>query len=121
MPDVTPLPKPIKHKKVPKRDRDAAEIASLMPALIHRSGGRCEVAIESICEGAATNVHHRKPRGQGGRNVMRNLLHLCGSGTTGCHGYIEHNRDVSYTNGWLVRQQQAPGQVPVISYRKDRQ
>ena len=69
-----------------------------------RSGGICE-----LCRSArATNVHHRLPRGMGGttRNIHTAewLLHLCGSGTTGCHGMIERDRERAYSNGWLLRQ-----------------
>lgn len=35
------------------------------------------------------SLHHVYPRGQGGDDVIVNLVPLCGSGTTGCHGLIE--------------------------------
>lgn len=77
-----------------------------------RSGGICE-----ICQGApATNIHHRQPRGMGGtrRNIHTPawLLHLCGSGTTGCHGRIEIQRAMAYRHGWLLRSHQRPSTVP---------
>lgn len=53
-----------------------------------RSQGRCEAAIPGVCLGRAQNVHHRRNRSQGGTWSPDNLLHLCGSGTTGCHGWI---------------------------------
>jgi hypothetical protein len=54
------------------------------------------------------NLHHRRPRGMGGSKDPRindpaNLLALCGSGTTGCHGLIESYRERSYEHGWLLR------------------
>jgi hypothetical protein len=73
------------------------------PIVRERSGGACEVCIPGVCLGRATNMHHRKPESHGGESVPVNLLHVCGSGTTGCHGYIEHHRAESYENGWLVR------------------
>lgn len=36
-------------------------------------------------------------------NSVVNLLRLCGSGTTGCHGLIEANRELSRDLGLLVR------------------
>jgi hypothetical protein len=45
-----------------------------------------------IC-GNKASLHHLYPRGQGGDDVESNLIGLCGSGTTGCHGLIE-NGDV---------------------------
>lgn len=48
-----------------------------------------------ICEtDPATNLHHLVPRSQGGDDVQANLVELCGSGTTGCHGRVE-SRDVT--------------------------
>ncbi len=85
--------------------------------LLHRrSGGVCE-----ICRSApATNAHHRLPRGMGGTkrdiHTVEWLLHLCGSGTTGCHGMIEHDRNRAYINGWLLRQHQRPETTSVKIY-----
>lgn len=72
--------------------------------LEERSGGICEMCARAF----ATNTHHRRPRGMGGSkdpltNSVVNLLRLCGSGTTGCHGRIEANREWSYALGLLVR------------------
>ena len=65
-----------------------------------------------------TNAHHRRPRGAGGTkrpdtNLPSNLLWLCGSGTTGCHGWVESHREEAYEHGWLVRQSASPREVPV--------
>ena len=75
-----------------------------------------------LCErcGSAlgTNIHHRRPRGAGGRsdpatNLPSNLLLLCGSGTTGCHGWIESHRTVGHRHGWLLNSWHNPLQMPV--------
>lgn len=46
-----------------------------------------------VCGAAAytgnTSLHHLVPRSGGGDDVEDNLVPLCGSGTTGCHGKIE--------------------------------
>lgn len=36
-------------------------------------------------------------------NDLRNLVRLCGSGTTGCHGDIESHRTTARFEGWLIR------------------
>lgn len=36
--------------------------------------------------------HHVVSRRAGGDDVEANLAALCGSGTTGCHGEVEHSR-----------------------------
>lgn len=81
-----------------------------------RSGGVCERC------GAepASNYHHRRARGMGGtlRNIHTPdwLLHLCGSGTEGCHGYIETHPEISYEKGWKMRQYQLPSTSPVQTF-----
>lgn len=46
-----------------------------------------------ICGGIDISVHHILPRSQGGDDVWENLVALCGSGTHGCHGAVEHGSD----------------------------
>jgi hypothetical protein len=71
------------------------------------------------------SVHHRVPRGMGGSKVPwidlpANLLCLCGSGTTGCHGWVERNRTQAYAWGYLVErfrgEYRAPEHVKVLTY-----
>jgi len=69
---------------------------------------RCGSAITGE-RGRDWSVHHRRPRGSGGSrigwvNSAANLVLLCGSGTTGCHGHIESHRTESYEAGFLVSQ-----------------
>ena len=64
------------------------------------------------------SIHHRIPRGMGGSdraelNLPSNLMALCGSGTTGCHGWIESNRSSSYEDGWLCYRNDDPATVVV--------
>ncbi|MFD9950536.1 HNH endonuclease [Nonomuraea sp. NPDC059023] len=59
------------------------------------------------------SIHHRVPRGRGGENTAENLLLLCGSGTTGCHGWTEKNRAEAYQLGYLVHTGIDPLNVPV--------
>lgn len=48
-------------------------------------------------------------------NLAANLLLLCGSGTTGCHGWVEGHRADSIDLGWLVSRLGVlrPAEVPV--------
>ena len=68
---------------------------------------RCAVAIRGI-RGLDCSIQHRKPRGQGGTNAVSNLLAVCGSGTTGCHGHMESYRTEAYDLGWLVHRDVDP-------------
>lgn len=114
MPDrKTPMPrgnKPMprgkgidRTKKSKRKADDDALLEANTAELYRRSGGICEVQVRGRCEGRATNRHHRLDRSVGGTSIMPNLIHLCGSGTTGCHGYITHNPMVAEANGWTIR------------------
>lgn len=82
-------------------------------ALYTRAQGRCEVCNVDLTTGREYSKHHRIPRGRGGNNDLANLLLLCGTGTTGCHGMIESHRTIAYEHGWLVRSGYSPGEIPV--------
>jgi hypothetical protein len=84
--------------------------AKVRADLRERSGGCCERCGKPF----ANNAHHRKNRSQGGQDTLSNLLMLCGSGTTGCHGYITEHPTDSYNNGWSVRSTADPELVPVV-------
>lgn len=43
-----------------------------------------------------------------------NLVLLCGSGTTGCHGGVESRRDDSRARGWLLAIGERATEVPVV-------
>lgn len=78
-----------------------------------RSRGRCE-ARTPWCEGAATQVHHRAGRGFAGCHDPLLLLDLCGTSSSGCHGYIESHRTESYERGWLLKRN-----GPVVQHVRD--
>lgn len=66
-------------------------------AVLARCGGRCE-----RCGTPGYTVHHRRKKSQGGLWDSSNLLALCGSGTTGCHGWVEANpRSAMDLGFWL--------------------
>lgn len=85
---------------IPKTQRDLLRI---------RSQGVCEICGVAI----ATNWHHRKNRSQGGAHDLSNALHLCGSGTTGCHGMVTEHPIKAFDNGWSVRSRFRPADVIV--------
>jgi hypothetical protein len=83
-----------------------------------RAGWRCEKCGKRLNDNGYISVHHRKPRGMGGSkgielNLPSNLMLLCGSGTTGCHGYIESHRSEAYEQGWLVYRNADPAKEMV--------
>lgn len=46
-----------------------------------------------------------------GINAPANLLTLCGSGTTGCHGWVEHHPEWAKAHGWSVSRTWADGRL----------
>ena len=58
--------------------------------------------------------HHRKLRRHGDHSVA-NLVLLCGSGTTGCHGWVHSHVADSYSLGWLVHSWHESNEVPVLT------
>lgn len=78
--------------------------------VIRRDLGRCarcgRLVIHGV-RGIDWSVHHRRPRGSGGTsltwvNLAGNLVLLCGSGVTLCHGWVESHRDIARRHGFLV-------------------
>ena len=78
---------------------------------------RCGTTVHGV-RGKAWSIHHRRPRGMGGSkapetNSPANLIILCGTGTTGCHGWVESHRNDAYDQGFLVPHSHDPATVPV--------
>ncbi len=76
-PDPKPPPRPRKATRKIDRDASAAQLL--------RYGACC------ACGAPACNAHHVIPKGQGGDDVLENLVSLCGSGTARCHGALHGN------------------------------
>lgn len=55
---------------------------------------------------------HRRNRSQGGRTVVENLQLLCGSGTTGCHGWATTHPKEAVEQGFAVPGWAEPGEWP---------
>ena len=80
---------------------------------------RCGAALVGA-RGLSWSVHHRRPRSMGGTKLAwvdrpGNLILLCGSGTTGCHGWVESHRAFARGLGFLVSAngQRKPVEVPI--------
>lgn len=84
-----PHPKPVKRKRKAIRVIDAKATTRAVLAQ-----PRC-----SICPKPSANGHHVLGRGSPnfGDDVPENIVALCGSGTTGCHGEVEARRE------WALR------------------
>lgn len=68
---------------------------------------RCGRHVAHLERGLAWSIHHRRPRGAGGTSLVwvneaANLVIACGSGVTGCHGWIESHRAEARMAGFLI-------------------
>lgn len=75
-----------------------------------RSGGWCEVCGLRRAE----SMSHRISKSRGGSWAPQNLIHTCGDGTRGCHGWFEANPLWAGEGGWHIRRDpRPPTEVPV--------
>lgn len=64
------------------------------------------------------SLHHRQGRGGPDPHRLANIILLCGSGTTGCHGWVHAHPEESYRAGWMVRRHglDVCEDIPVTTY-----
>ena len=94
--------------------------------IIDREQGRCARCGRHVTNGTRGidySIHHRRGRGMGGdrspeANSAAAGVLLCGSGTTGCHGWIESHRSEAMDTGWLVSRngRDLPTDIPFLHY-----
>jgi hypothetical protein len=64
--------------------------------------------------------HHRKKRSQcskAEKHQVYNVVDICGTGTTGCHGWVHSHMAESYALGYLVHGYADPREVPIKHFR----
>lgn len=66
----------------------------------------------------ANNAHHRRNQSRGGEDRLSNLMLLCGSGVTGCHGVVTAHPEYAHACGWTLWDGEKSFARPVI-YRND--
>ena len=76
--------------------------------VLARDGCKCAICGRSIdTEWSGFSIHHRRMRSHGSGyerlHEAENLLTLCGSGTTGCHGWVHAHPNRAYQLGYLDR------------------
>lgn len=67
------------------------------------------------------SIQHRAARGMGGSrdpkiNASPNLLMLCGTGVTECHGDVEQHREQGRRHGFSIASREDPELVPVLNW-----
>lgn len=99
----------------PRPDRLAKPVRRSMPE------GRCRRIVAARDDGRCqrcglmgpVSMHHRLNRSQRGQWSPENIVTLCGSGTTGCHGWVTENPAEAAADGWTVlRREHGPDPDP---------
>lgn len=85
------------RQRLPKQTR--ADETRARAIVARRDAGRC-VRCRRFAHGL--NFDHRVNRSQGGRWSASNGQMLCGSGTTGCHGWATTHPELAIADGWSV-------------------
>lgn len=101
-----------------KRVKETGPSKLVVALVLDRDGGCC---IRCNTAQGLRSTHHRRPRRAGGdrrpdANSPANLVTLCGSGTTGCHGWVEQNRAEARRWGWLLAANDEPSAVPLRTW-----
>ncbi|MDO8308580.1 MAG: HNH endonuclease [Actinomycetota bacterium] len=87
--------------------------------VLTRAGWHCEHCYAALDGPWGYSVQHRDARGMGGSRQAwlgepPNLLALCGSGTTECHGRVEHHPAWAYQRGLALRTGDDPERTPFM-------
>jgi len=98
--------------------------ADVIEAVYERAQHSCELCTAAVGpqRGMDHHLHHRRPRRAGGSkrpdtNLPSNLLLLCPT----CHEVVESRRLAGYENGWILRSEAKPAEVPVTIWKGTRQ
>ena len=67
------------------------------------------------------SLQHRRARGMGGSrdaatNLPANLLLVCGTGTTECHGWIEAQPAQAIGRGFRISAAAVPSRIPFVDW-----
>lgn len=101
-----------------KRYRSTGPVRGVVDLVYERDGGCCIRCGKAF---GPRSTHHRRPRRAGGdrrpdTNSPANLITLCGSGTSNCHGWIEQHRADARRWGWLLASNDEPSAVPLSTW-----
>jgi HNH endonuclease len=89
--------------------------SEIRDGVLRRDGYQCQRCGARVDGSASSSCHHRKLKGRGGPDTPENRVMLCGSGTTGCHGWVHANPREARLHGWLVSAYADPAELTMWS------
>lgn len=95
-----PLKAAVRERK-PSTRRDARAPQAVRDAVYGRDLGWCVRCGLAVTQGGFS-IHHRVLRSHGTDHSPQNQITLCGSGTTGCHGYVHAHPAAARAAGWML-------------------
>lgn len=108
--EFTPKKASVSRQQKPKKV-DKGSQSEGRTLVYARSGRVCEIQVEDVCTGRASQWHHRKDRTQGGTWHASNGLDVCPP----CHRFVTEDRgDATKGPGWAVEPWRDPLAVPVL-------
>lgn len=90
--------------------------AKTRDAVWARANDCCERCGQGLTKQSEHSVHHRKLRSRGGKDHVSNLVLLCGTGTTGCHGIVHRFMLNAHADGWLVGSYEDPQFLGIVHW-----
>jgi hypothetical protein len=112
-----PAPEPEKAQQSGPRHarrKDTGPSRKVRALVLERDNWSCVACGRDISDGQPYSIQHRVARGQGGGNEMSNLVTLCGSAVTGCHGQCESRDREMQAKGYWLESWQSPAAEGVM-------
>jgi hypothetical protein len=105
------------------RPRNTGPTPDVVDAVLERDQHSCVCCGENLqgIRGRDWSLHHRRGRGMGSTrrpesNLPANLVAVCGTGNTGCHGWLTENPALGREQGLVLRQHEDPTKVPAATW-----
>jgi hypothetical protein len=105
---------------MPKATKAVQEAARRIVRI--RDGHQCQMCGRSIVD-YPSSIHHRINKGSGGSAKLERpslLIRMCGTGTTGCHGWVTNEPRQAGIWGWLLPKNNPdidPTQERILTFR----
>ena len=113
---------PPRSKSSKRRPARTGPDAATVELVWERDEGRCvscgsPQVFSNHGKAFGWSIQHRQPRSRGGSNQPANLILLCGSGTTKCHGQVEAHPEWARAHGWSCGSGMRPAETPMTHVR----